>query len=142
MNSGGSIQIFVAGYSYIAGHGINNKTKLAKNLALFGTNTIAGYYCLFYTPTPYYGVVYTPNSDVYVYGYSTTFSVYGSVAGRNVYVYPNSSLGIHYDLDLRNAVFSGIDTPYAISQLDRNDEYSLSFSAPAESIGTCAKLSL
>ncbi len=115
IGSGGSLQVFVGGYSYIAGNGITNTTKLAKNCAIFGTNTVSGYYCLFYTATPYYGVVYTPKSDVYLYGYGSTFSVYGSVAGRNVYAYPNSYFGVHYDTDLRNTTFSGIDTPYAVS---------------------------
>jgi Tfp pilus assembly protein PilX len=119
-NSNASLQIVVSGGAYIYYNGINNQTKLAKNLSIIGSgSTYSGNLIQFYASTPYYGTVYAPYDDINVYGYSSTSAVYGSLVGYSVTTYPNgvASLPIHYDTDLANATLSGVTTPYAVSSI-------------------------
>ena len=122
IKSGGSLQLLVSGSAYIYYNGIDNQTKLAKNLAIIGTGTYTGNVIQFWTPTKFYGAVYAPKADVTLYGYSSASEFFGAYVGNNVTVYPYSStaLPIHYDTDLRNTVYTGIgDTsmPYAVSNV-------------------------
>lgn len=123
INSGGSLQLLVSGSAYIYYNGINNTTKLAKNLAIIGTGTYVGNVMQFWTSTPFYGSVYAPKADITLYGYNNASAFYGSYVGNNVTVYPYSvtvPLPIHYDTDLRNTVYTSIgDTamPYAVSNV-------------------------
>jgi hypothetical protein len=121
INSGGSLQLLVSGNAYIYYNGIDNQTKLAKNLAIIGTGAYTGNVIQFWTPTKFYGAVYAPKADITLYGYATS-EFFGAYVGNNVTVYPYSStaLPIHYDTNLRNAVYTGIgDTamPYAVSNI-------------------------
>lgn len=122
IKSGGSLQLLVSGSAYIYYNGIDNQTKLAKNLAIIGTGTYTGNVIQFWTSTKFYGAVYAPKADVTLYGYSSASEFFGAYVGNNVTVYPYSStaLPIHYDTNLRNTVYTGIgDTamPYAVSNI-------------------------
>lgn len=122
IKSGGSLQLLIAGSAYIYYNGIDNQTKLAKNLAIIGTGTYVGNVIQFWTSTKFYGSVYAPKADVTLYGYSSASEFFGAYVGNNVTVYPYSStaLPIHYDTDLRNVVYTSIGdvtTPYAVSNI-------------------------
>jgi hypothetical protein len=105
----GSLEIHLAGDLAINGNGIQNDTKLPRNLAIIGTvaeNDTLG----MATNTAFHGVIYTPLASLTV---SNSQAIYGSIVAKAVTF--NASPSIHYDLSLRQAVFSGIETPYAIS---------------------------
>jgi hypothetical protein len=121
----GSAQIIVSDSTggsssiYIGGGGINNTTKLPKNLAVISRNAGSyywspeGYYTVkLETSTPFYGVIYAPNGKLSVTGTST---IYGALVA-NVVDQHYGNGAIHYDLNLRRAVFSALNTPYDISQ--------------------------
>ena len=112
VTANGTLEIFVAGDIAIHGNGINNLTLDPKRVAIYSTNTLT-------TPdlkttVPYYGVAYTPTGDFTVAGDSTT--VYGAIVARKVNL-TGATPAIHYDLNLRNAVFAGVDMPYAVANL-------------------------
>jgi hypothetical protein len=122
IKSGGSLQILISGSAYVYYNGIDNQTKIPQNLAIIGTNTYTGYGVYVWTSTKFYGAIYAPKDDIILYGYSSVSEFFGSVVGNNVTVYPYSStaLPFHYDVNLRNAVFTGVgDTsaPYAVSNV-------------------------
>lgn len=121
----GSAQIIVDGWIDIQGGGIDNQTKLPKNLAIFrrGTSGSSSNYPYFegssYTarldsPVAFYGVIYDPAGSLLVHG----STVYGSLVANVVAVRGESS--VHYDLDLRRATttFSALNTPYVAQWLE------------------------
>ncbi len=94
--------------------GINNLTRRPRKLAIFcnsnssspgqvitTTNDLYGFYC----------AVYAPNSPLVVNGDPR---IYGALVGQSVTF--NGTPTIHYDLDLRKASFSVVNTPYDVSQ--------------------------
>jgi hypothetical protein len=107
--STGSLEIHLAGDLTIGGNGIQNDTKQARNLAIIGTAAENDSLAMA-TNTPFYGVIYTPLASITI---SNSQAIYGSIVAKAVTF--NASPAIHYDLSLRQAVFPGIDTPYAIS---------------------------
>ena len=123
ITTNGSAQIIVAGSIDIQGQGIINQTKLPKNLAVFRRSSPSGnsayfnvdgstYSARLETSTPFYGVIYDPYGSLLVYG---TSAVYGSLVANVVTVgYGNGA--IHYDLGLRHATFSALNTTYDIAQ--------------------------
>lgn len=122
IKSGGSLQILVSGSTYVYYNGIDNQTMLPKNLAIIGTGTYTGNVVQIWTSTKFYGSVYAPKADITLYGASGTSEFFGSVVGNNVTVYPYNStaLPIHYDVDLRNTVLSGVtaaNPPVAVSTI-------------------------
>ncbi|HWA09426.1 MAG TPA: hypothetical protein VG838_08260 [Opitutaceae bacterium] len=123
IKSGGSLQILVSGNAYIYYNGIDNQTHLPKNLAIINTNSsYVGNSVQVWTPTKFYGAIYAPKADITLWGYSSASELFGSLVGNNITVYPYSStaLPLHYDVALRDAVFSGVgDTaqPYAVSNI-------------------------
>jgi hypothetical protein len=66
------------------------------------------------TATPFYGVVYAPNFPLFVGSVSVNMTIYGALAGQSVTL--NGTPTIHYDLSLRKATFSVVNTPYDVSQ--------------------------
>lgn len=119
ITANGSAQIIVGGSTYIGGGGVDNGTKLPKNLAVMSRSAGSyswspdGYYTAkFETSTPFYGVIYVPNGSLSVYGNTT---IYGALAANVVDQHYGNGV-IHYDLDLRQAVFKTLNTPYEISQ--------------------------
>ncbi len=123
ITSNGSAQIIVAGSIDIQGGGIDNQTKVPSNLAVFrrsspGDNSAyfnvdgSTYSARLQTSTPFYGVIYDPYGSLIVYGPS---AVLGSLVANVVTVgYGNGA--IHYDLSLRHATFSALNTSYDIAQ--------------------------
>lgn len=107
--STGSLEVFVASDIAIYGGGINNLTNNPAKLAIYSNNTLTA--PDMNTTTDFYGVIYTPTGDFKVW---STNAIYGAIIARKV-VFSGASPVIHYDLNLRDTVFSGIDTPYAIS---------------------------
>lgn len=119
----GSAQIIVAGSIDIQGGGIDNQTKLPRNLAVFRRSAAGAssayfnvdgttYSSRLQTAVPFYGVIYDPYGSLVVYGPS---AVYGSLVANVVAVcYGNGA--IHYDLNLRHATFSALSTSYDVAQ--------------------------
>ena len=107
--STGSLEVFVTSDIAIYGGGINNLTQDPVKLAIYSNNTLTP--PDMNTTTDFYGVIYTPSGDFKVWSNN---AIYGAIIARKV-VFSGTSPVIHYDLNLRATVFSGIDTPYAIS---------------------------
>lgn len=105
----GSLEVFVTSDIAIYGGGINNLTKNPAKLAIYSNNTLTP--PDMNTTTDFYGVIYTPTGDFKVWSNN---AIYGAIIARKL-VFSGTSPVIHYDLNLRDTVFSGIDTPYAIS---------------------------
>jgi hypothetical protein len=59
----------------------------------------------------FYGTIYAPTSPLIVNGDPR---IYGAFVGQSVTF--NGTPTIHYDLDLRRATFSVVNTPYDVSQ--------------------------
>lgn len=105
----GSLEITVSGDIAIYGNGILNTSQAPERLAIYGTNTLT-------TPdmntaTAFHGVIYTPRGDFKVLSNN---AIYGAIVARNV-TFSGTQPVLHYDLNLRRKVFSGIDTPFAVS---------------------------
>ena len=120
IEAGGSLQIVVAGSANIYGLGINNTTHIPSKLAIFASGAASS--VTFWTAQSFYGVAYAPSGSITIFGSgsgSNAFEVFGSLVGRNVTVYPYSGYvpNIHYDVKLLDAVFSQIDTPFAVSNI-------------------------
>ncbi len=92
--------------------GINNLTRRPRKLAIFwsgnssdpGLTTANDLY-------GFYGAIYAPNSPLVVAGDPR---IYGALVGQSVTF--NGIPTIHYDLDLRRASFSVVNTPYDVAQ--------------------------
>ena len=113
-SSTGPVQFYVGGQVYIYGNGIDNRTRNPAYLGIFSPTTSGGY---LYTNTSYYGVIYMPNSIVYVWGKDyNNLEVYGALVGLNVWPYYSNIFKLHYDLNLRKTTFSMVNTPYEVTQ--------------------------
>ncbi len=109
ITSNGSLEVFAGGDIAIYGNGINNATQSPKKCVIYGTNTLTA--PDMNTNTAFYGVIYTPNGDFKVWSNN---AIYGAIVARNV-VFSGTAPVVHYDMDLRNAVLAGVDTPFAVS---------------------------
>lgn len=109
VNADASLEVFTAGDIAIYGGGINNLSQLPKNVAIYGTNALT--VPDMSTTTAFYGVIYTPNGNFTVAGNA---SVYGALVAKKV-TFSGSAPAVHYDLNLRQTVFPGLETPYAVS---------------------------
>lgn len=105
----GTLEVFAAGDIAIYGNGINNLTRDPSRAVIYGTNTLT--VPDMSTTVPYYGVIYTPNGNFTVAGNSV---IYGSIVARKI-SFTGSAPAVHFDVNLRNKAFTGVDTPYAIS---------------------------
>jgi len=87
---------FVGGNS----NGINNETKIPRNLMLYGT----GQNQIFdlKTQSAFYGAIYAPNADIYVFSGA---NLYGSFVSSIFSTQP--SCNIYYDIALRDEVSIG-----------------------------------
>lgn len=117
-NSTGPVQFYVGNWIYSygdnSGDGIVNLTKDPSKLAIFGPSVT---FCDLWQSTDFYGVVYLPAADIYLYGYpNKTQDIYGSVVGKRVISYYTNTVNVHYDLNLRKTTFSLINTPYEITE--------------------------
>jgi len=116
----GSAQIFVGGRLDIEGAGVDNKTKLPKNLATISTSSgsyadINYYTAQLATSGAYYGVIYVPYGSLRLYAVYGSTTICGAVLAQTV----DQGWGngyFHYDLSLRDAVYPTLNTPYDVSQ--------------------------
>jgi Tfp pilus assembly protein PilX len=118
--SNASLQIPISGSAYIYSNGgIDNQTHIPSNLAIIGTATSTGNAVGLWTSTKFYGAIYTPNSDITVWGASSSSEIFGSLVGNSITVYPygSPSVPIHYDMNLTNSVLSSVTTPFAVSNI-------------------------
>jgi hypothetical protein len=109
VNNSGTLEVFAAADIAIYGNGINNSSKDPQRVIVYSNNTLTA--PDMNTTVPFYGVIYTPNGTFNVLGNST---VYGAIVAKKV-AFTGSAPVVHYDLNLRQAVFDGVETPYAIS---------------------------
>ena len=116
----GSAQILVGGRLDIEGAGVDNRTRLPKNLAIISTSSgsyadINYYTAQLTTSCPYYGVIYVPYGSLRLYALYGINTIYGAVVAQTI----DQGWGtgtFHYDLSLRDKVYSTLNTPYEISQ--------------------------
>jgi Tfp pilus assembly protein PilX len=109
----GSLEIHLAGDLILNGNGIQNLTKLPRNLLIIAKAD--NYYDTLGMATnmPFHGVIYTPNNSLTI---SNSQTIYGAIVAKAVTF--SASPIIHYDLSLRDTTitcFKGIDAPFAIS---------------------------
>lgn len=105
----GTLELFVSGDIAIYGNGISNASKLPHRVVIYGTNTLS--VPDMNTATKFYGVIYTPKGDFSVLSDN---GIYGAIVARNV-KFGSTAPTLHYDVNLRNVVLEGVDTPYAVS---------------------------
>ena len=108
ITANGSLDVFVTGHIGIAGAGINNTTQDPRKLAIYAGPS---WWLYVNTTTPLHGVIYAPERDLSFYGDA---QVFGAIVGKNV-GFLGSQPQLHYDVRLRETVFNGVDTPFAIS---------------------------
>ncbi len=108
VSSTGTLEVFTASDIAIYGNGMNNTSKDPKRMALFSTN--AGTAPDMNTTADFYGVIYTPNGNFKIL---SSNAIYGAIVANSLTI--SGSPAIHYDLELRDVVFPGIDTPFAVS---------------------------
>lgn len=109
VSSTGTLEIFTGSDIAIYGNGLNNLTQDPKRLALYGTNALTA--PDMNTTVAFYGVIYTPTGTFKILSNN---AIYGAIVAKQV-SFTGSAPVIHYDLNLRDVVFTGIDTPFAIS---------------------------
>ncbi len=109
VTSNGTLEVFSSGDLAIYGGGITNQSKDPKRVAIFSTNTLTA--PDMNTTVPYYGIIYTPTGQFNVLGNST---IYGAVVAKKV-AFTGTAPAVHYDVQLRNVVLSGLETPFAVS---------------------------
>jgi hypothetical protein len=109
VTANGTLEVISSGDVAIYGGGINNASQIPGRVAIYSSNALT--VPDMNTTTPFYGVIYMPNGDFKVW---SNTAIYGAIVARNV-TFSGTAPVVHYDLNLRNTVFSGVDTPYAIS---------------------------
>jgi hypothetical protein len=112
VNATGSLEVFTTGDIAIYGGGISNASKNPQNVAIYGTNSLT--VPDMNTATGFYGVIYTPTGNFTVAANST---IYGALVAKKV-TFSGSAPSVHYDLNLRKAIFAGIDTPLAVTNVN------------------------
>lgn len=109
VSNSGTLEIRVSGDIAIYGNGIENKTLAPERAVIYGTNSLT--VPDMNTTMPFHGVIYTPGGDFKVVSNNPIF---GAIVARNV-TFTHAEPVLHYDVNLRRKVFSGIDTPFAVS---------------------------
>lgn len=110
ITTNGSLEVHFSGDMALKGGGIQNDTKLPRKLSLFAKADNVYDSLGMATTTPFYGVIYAPYNSLTI---SSNPTIYGSIVAKAV-TFSGSPI-IHYDLNLRTVAFSGIETPYAVS---------------------------
>jgi len=104
---GGRVSI---GSGSAAAAGIENRSKDPKRLILVGTVSSSPFPNRYLASLPFYGVIYMPKLTG---SFTVNANIFGAISGK-VVVFP-STANIHYDTSLRTATFSGIDSPFVIT---------------------------
>jgi len=124
MGGGGpnvSLEIhLVSGNMNLDGGGIVNGTMMPERLTIIGTGTTSIPRTIeMGTTSPFYGVIYFPNSPVVINNNAT---IYGSLVGNSVTF--NGSPTVHYDLSLRSpdglvgdTAFTSVETPQPVGSI-------------------------
>jgi len=107
----GSLEIHLAGDLILNGNGIQNLTKLPKNLLIIAKADNFYDTLGMATNAVFHGVIYTPNNSLTI---TNSQTIYGAIVAKSVTF--SASPTIHYDVSLRDEVFAGIATPFAISR--------------------------
>jgi len=110
VTTNGSLAVYFSGDLLLTGNGIRNDTKLPKRVALFGSSTVDLNFD-FAPALPFYGVIYAPGGSLTL---KNNTVVYGAVVAKNI-TFSGTAPAVHYDVDLRNTVFPGLQTPTMIS---------------------------
>lgn len=105
----GSLRLHFGGSLEIDGFGIQNDTRIPKNVILISTFNPSDTYSIS-TGAAFYGVVYTPKNALSI---SSSLAFYGAIVARSVNM--SASPAIHYDLALRKVHFDGLEVPYSVS---------------------------
>jgi hypothetical protein len=116
-SSTGPVQFYIGDYVEVLGSGFNNQTKNPAYLGIFSNATSNWSYL--WTSTPFYGVIYVPNGDLFTNGNGGNQQIYGSLVANHVIIY-NTNFQLHYDLNLRKTTFSMVNTPYEVTEWVEN----------------------
>lgn len=112
-NSTAKLEMYIAGdiAIYGLGYGIDNQTRLPRNLAIYATTSLT--VPDFNTDIAFHGVIYfSSTAGKFTVLGNRTF--YGAISGANLTF--SGSPVLHYDTMLRYTTFSGTDRPYMISE--------------------------
>jgi hypothetical protein len=106
----GSLRLHVHGDLGVGGEGIQNDTRLPRNLVIIATTNPYESYVMA-TNTAFYGIIYAPVSGLTV---SNSQAIYGAIVAKSVTFL--QSPAIHYDLALRSLVMAGVNTPFGLGR--------------------------
>lgn len=109
VTANGSLRLHFGGDLGIGGFGIQNDTRVPRNVILISTFNPYESFSIS-TGAAFYGVIYTPNSSLSI---SSSLAFYGAIVARSVNM--SASPAIHYDLALRKVHFDGLEVPYSVS---------------------------
>jgi hypothetical protein len=110
-NSTAKLEMYIGGDIALYGGGIDNRTRIPKNLVIYATtNSTAPD---FNNTTNFYGLIYfSHNSSKFTVLNSPTF--YGAVSGNNVTF--SGSPNLHYDTSLRYTSIPGAEQAYNLTE--------------------------
>ncbi len=111
VTANGSLRLHFGGDLGIGGFGIQNDTRLPRNVILISTFNPYDTFSVS-TAAAFYGVIYTPNSSLTV---SSSLAFYGAIVAKSVSFSTSASPAFHYDLALRKVNFDGLEIPYSVS---------------------------
>ncbi|PAW68794.1 MAG: hypothetical protein B9S34_01090 [Opitutia bacterium Tous-C1TDCM] len=109
VTANGSLRLHFGGDLGIGGFGIQNDTRVPRNVILISTFNPYESFSIS-TGAAFYGVIYTPNSSLSI---SSSLAFYGAIVARSVNM--SASPAIHYDLALSKVHFDGLEVPYSVS---------------------------
>jgi hypothetical protein len=112
----GSLELFVRGSLAISStSGIQNDTTKPSKVAVYVEGSGATYNCTYSTAAPFYGVIFADASGI---DFTTSPTIYGAIrASGNVNFDTGTNPTLHYDVALRDTMFSGVGTLFIINQL-------------------------
>lgn len=116
VTTNGSVEFHIGGDIALGGSdgsgSIRNDTQKPSKVLIAGSDT-GNDTPKISTTADFYGVIYMPNDALTI---SSSLTIYGAIVAKTVYFSnPGGSPTIHYDTQLRGTAFSGVDTPFAVS---------------------------
>jgi len=109
-NGTAKLEMFIGGDLAIYGNGIDNQSKLPRNVAIYATTTATAPDIS--TATPFHGVLYMPNGRFNVLGANRI--LYGALSARNLIF--GGVTNLRYDTTLRQTTFSGVEPSYLLTE--------------------------
>ncbi|HUR57603.1 MAG TPA: hypothetical protein VM029_07830, partial [Opitutaceae bacterium] len=110
VTANGSLDLHLAGDMALDGGGIENQTKLPRKVSIIAKADNLYDALEMGSTTPFYGVIYAPKNTI---TFNNNVTIYGAIVAKSAVF--NHSPAIHYDVNLRQTVFSGLITPYGVS---------------------------